>query len=334
MQSFEELYQLAKQFRESSRFQDAADFYYRALHTNGVTAKQRLWVKFGLSDSLRMTGRHIEAITYLGELYIDAMNQSDLEYAYDALYMKIDTIRCIEESQGTETPENFDRRLKMIEDGLQWLKDIGRYEWRHALLYNKAYVLWSLGNRKDAMDAAEEGYSIWRYPHPSKWERTVHARQLIDYAMSLGQYKRAAVVLDEMENINERPHQRVRLLWAKARLLRKTLENIEALEVARRAAEQVNLLQTPRENLYAYIELTKCAIASDSFSEALAAIKNVHEIAIKNQTIDRPYLVRNAQKTFEKVKDILNNKGNTSVKNIAYKELLDWIEKIVVEDYH
>jgi tetratricopeptide (TPR) repeat protein len=328
IQDFEVLYQLADEFHDSSRFQDAANLFERALHAKGGTTKQRLDAKYGLCDCLRMLGRYTEAIAYLGELYIEALDQSDYEYAYHALYQKIDTIRCIEESQERETPKNLKRRLKMIEDGLQWLKDIGREEWRHALLYNKAYVLWSLGKREDALDTAEEGYAMYK-KHDPGYQLSVYARQVIDYAISLEQYQRAKQILDEMEGINERPHQRVRLLCQKACLLRKTGKYIEALEVARRAIEHVNLLQTPREKLHSYMELTKCAIAVDSFSEALDAMKIIQEIIKQNDTIDKPYLIRNAKSLFREVKEILNAKENKSIT----KKLLEWLDKIEAEKH-
>src|SRR2546421_493840 len=133
--NFDALYQQARALWRMSRNRDAVALYERALRAPGGTEEDRFWAKFWLADSLSVLGRRPEALAHFGELYATTKNRVEFhELAYRGFYNQIQQFWGIQQVLGTETEAaNINKRLELIEEGLAWLRDIGREEWRHAL---------------------------------------------------------------------------------------------------------------------------------------------------------------------------------------------------------
>ena len=160
--NFDTLYRQAEALRWTSRYQDAATLYERALRALGGTEVDRCWAKFWLAVSLGNLGRRPEALAHHGELYAATKNRIEFhELAYRTFFSQIQEFSMIQYNLGTGTEAaNVNKRLELIAEGLAWLQDIGREEWRHALLLERAKALEDARDLEQALDVAEEAYRI------------------------------------------------------------------------------------------------------------------------------------------------------------------------------
>jgi tetratricopeptide (TPR) repeat protein len=330
-EDFETLNRLARNLREASRFVDAAALFERALRATGGTERDRLWAKFSLGECLRLSGRFTEALANFGEVYAAARDRVEFhELAYRSFYGQIETLRLIQEAGETETQANLTRRLELVEEGLSWLRDIGREEWRHALLYLQSGALQSLGEIEQALDAAEEAYRLAKKdPGGPGYYLGVHVRQAARCARRLGHYERALQALDEVEGSDMSPLTRAQVLCERVRVLRamEPPRVMEALDAARRMARMTDEIQEARERLLDYAELAYAAAAAHSFAEAQDALSVVREVALKDETFDRPFLLREARRAFQKVRDDLAEEEDKTARELQ-KTLAEWLEEI------
>lgn len=311
-------------------FADAAVLYARALDTTGGTEVDRLQAKENLSECLRHIGRYTEAIAHFGEVYAAAKDCEHHELAYRSLVQQIRSLDLLQEAQESNTHANLNRQKELIEEGLCWLRDIGRENWRHMLLLHLAYVLESLDKTEDAFDVAEEAYRLRKkgFGQPG-WVLSDHACQVARFACILGSYERSFQVLDEIEESKMVPVERVRVLLARVQVLRAIdpPRLTEALEAARRAARITDEIQRPRESLFAYQELAGIAIAVRSFAEAANALHEVRRIALDDESLDRPFLLREARNAFRKARNELAEENDKGARKL-YQKLSEWLEEI------
>ena len=110
-----------------------------------------------------MLGRFPEAFAHLGEVYAAT---KDLPMwrsrSYWAYVQQIEALRCLQEALGNETEANVGLRLRLVEKGLVWLKDVGLEKWRHALLFQKGIALWAIDRKEEALATMERAYAFAR----------------------------------------------------------------------------------------------------------------------------------------------------------------------------
>jgi hypothetical protein len=115
---FSTLNRQADALREQSLFNDALRFYERAFRAAGGSEVQRLWVRFWMGECLRLLGRYPEALTWLGELYVETRNRPEAhELAFQALHSQVEAFRRLQQSEGIETEGNLHKRLEVIDEG-------------------------------------------------------------------------------------------------------------------------------------------------------------------------------------------------------------------------
>jgi len=330
-EEFKTLYRRAKDFRDIDRYADAATLYERALRTTGGTEEERLWAKHGLGDCFYTLGQYTEALAHYGEVYVTAKEQAEFhELAYHSFYSQIEILRKLQEAERTETNANLNKRLELVEEGLRWLRDIGRETWRHALLLHRADALWALGEREQALDAVEEAYRLVKeFGKSPGYTLAAYAKELTNYARQLGRYERCLQILDETEESDMDPLDRVLILVARAQVLREMEPPrlAEAIDAARRAVRLVDEIQVPRERLHAYADLVDCTIAVNSFAEVKDALRVVREVALENETLDRPYFLRYARDSFQRNRNALAGEEDKAARELC-QLLSEWLEEV------
>jgi HSP90 family molecular chaperone len=328
-EDFDDLYHQARGLYEASRFADAAVLYERALQAHGGTEENRLRAKFWLGDCFRMLGRYTEALAHYDEVYMAARDRDEF-LTYYSYSFQIMVLRLIQETEGSnEYYDNLTRRLELIKEGLRWLQNIGREKWRHTLLYEQAFALASLGETERALDAAEEAYSVNKmFSSGPGYYLGVYATQVAMYSRLLGQYERGLQVLDEVEGSNMASCTGVQVLTEHIRLLRagKPQQLVKALDAAQRVVRLVEEIQRPRIKLFANAELAYSAIAACSFVEAFDALRMVYRIALKDETFDRPFLLREAQSTLRKTRKALYRKDDEAARKL-YRTVPKWLKE-------
>jgi tetratricopeptide (TPR) repeat protein len=330
--NFGTLYRQARALRYMSRNQDAAALYERALRAPGATEADRCWAKFWLADSLNTSGRRLEALAHYGELYAATKDRVEFyELAYRTFFAQIQQLWMIQQSLGTETEAaNVNKCLKLIAEGLAWLHDIGREEWRHALLLERAKALNDAGDLEQALDVAEEAYRINQEVRTGPgYVSDYYASWVARLARRCGYPERALQVLDDIAGNYEHLRDEVLVLEERVRVLRAfdPPRLAEAIDVARRLARLSQEIQGPRDKLFAHNEVADCAIAAQSFAEALEALRTVRQIALDDTSFDRPYLLRQAQDALQRAQQALAKHDDTEAQTLS-QTLATWLEEL------
>jgi tetratricopeptide (TPR) repeat protein len=293
---FETLYQQANKLREASLYSDALLLYERALRAPGGSDLDRLWARYWASDCLFFLGRATETIALQSELYLECWNRPEsYEIAFRALFGQIDTLVRLQPSDLSTTKATA--LLKLADDGLRWLRDIGHEDWRPALLVIRANILEQLKDSSGALEACEEAYRVAKEFDPPGFVRGFYAQNVARYARFLGHHIRALEVLEEMTSRTMTPLERSGILLERVRVLQamgsdKTLEALEAARQLVRVAEQV---QTLYSRLLAHGEMAICAGKAGSLAEARHALQMLLDIALNVRTVSRARMLRAAR---------------------------------------
>jgi tetratricopeptide (TPR) repeat protein len=305
-EDFSTLEQQADALRDQSLYNDALRFYERAFKAAGGSEVERLWVRYWMGDCLEVLGRYSEALTWLGELYVETRNRPEMyELAFRALFVQVEAFRHLQRSEGIETEENLHKRLEVIDEGRRWLRDIGRETWRPALLLARADALESLGDLEGALDAAEEAFRVQKDFDPPGFSLGNHATSVARFARQLKRYDRALEMLDEMNGRTANP---LDALGVEVELVR-TLKAMgpsrrsEALHAARRLQRIADQLQSNYDKLLGYAELAEAAAAANSLEESRSALTVVWRLAAAEQSGDRGTMLREASRVFGLLKD-------------------------------
>jgi tetratricopeptide (TPR) repeat protein len=330
--NFDTLYRQAGELRNMSRHQDAATFYERALRAPGGTEADRCWAKFWLADSLSILGRPPEALAHYGELYAATKNRVEFhELAYRAFHNQIQELWLVQQNLGTRTEvANVNKRLELIAEGLAWLRDIGREEWRHALLWERAEALDDAGDLEQALDIAEEAYRISQEARTGPgYVLEGYARQVARLARRCGRPEHALQVLDDIAGNYTSPRSEVIGLEEYVRVLRAfdPPRLAEAIDVARRLARLSREIQAPLSTLLAHDLIADCAIAAQSFAEALEALRTVRQIALDDVSFERAYLLRQAQNALRRAQRALADHDDTEAQTLS-QTLETWLEEL------
>ena len=328
-EDFGGLYCRARDLYETSQFADAAVLYERALQAPAGTEEKRLRAKFWLGDCFRMLGWYTKALVHYDEVYMAVRDRDEFfELAYYSFSFQIMALRLIQEAEGTNGHHaNLTRRLELVEEGLRWLHDIGREEWRHTLLYEQAFVFESLGEMERALEVAEEAYRTCKRFGGPGFNLGVYAIQAAMFARLLGQYDRDFQVFDEVGG-SITACTEIQMLTERIRLLRAVQppQLVQAQEAARKLAWEAKDIQRPRVKVFAYVEVALSAISVGSFRDAFDALRVVRQIALKDKTFDRSFLLREAQNTFRKSRDALFGKDD-KVASKLFRTVSKWLEE-------
>jgi tetratricopeptide (TPR) repeat protein len=330
--NFDTLYRQAQALRRMSRNKDAATLYERALRVPGGTEEDRFWAKLWLAESLSILGRRPEALAHDGELYAATKDRIEFhELAYRGFHHQIQELGLIQRNLGTRTEEaNINTRLELIAEGLAWLRDIGREEWRHALLLERAKALEDADDLEQALDVAEEAYRIEQGAGTSLgYVSDYYAWWVARLARRCGHPERALQVLDDITGNYTHLRDEVLVLEERVRVLRAfdPPRLAEAIDVARRLVRLSQEIQGPSDRLFAHDEVADCAIAAQSFAEALEALRTVRQIALDNASFERPYLLRRAQDALQRAQRALAEHDNAEAQTLS-QTLETWLAEL------
>ncbi len=315
-----ELYSLLAQATElklSERFEDAAGCYDRALRSDGLTEDLRLSVQVDFGHDLIMAGRHAEALANLGEVYAESRNQpGSVLLAFKAFYLQVDALYRLQEVLTNDAEDGLKRLVRLIDEGLQWLSDANRDEWRCTLLFLKSRVLCKLGEGEKALELAEISLREKARFDCLGFCEIDHALLVAKHARALGHTERAMQVLDSHQHQVSSGIDKIRFLALRTRLLR-DLDPSDvwtALDEARRLPVRAEETHRTRDKLIAYGELALSAAAAGSRDECRDALKRVTELALEEKTLDRAWLLRKSKRYIEEVTQLLPTRGKSRAK--------------------
>jgi tetratricopeptide (TPR) repeat protein len=308
------LHAKAEHLKAYSAYKDAAAALEKGLGTEAAGSLTNYDAKIALAHCYIMLGRFPEAMTHLGEVYAQTRNDPDLlSLSFWAYVQQIETLRCVQEALGNETEANVGLRLRLVGDGMVWLKDLGLERWSHALLFQKGIALWAIDRKEEALATMEKAYHGCKTGSGPGYSRGTYAWRVAMFSWGLGYIQRGLEVLDEEDGVHVEPVVQVQMLVQRVRLLRSSNPpaSLEALEAARRMISLLRYTQHPRIEAFAYGEWAYAAIAVDSFEEAMEAVTRLRDLALRDETINRLFLMREARKALSTVRDLLiENKSN------------------------
>jgi|GEM_PF-6005752 len=328
---FYTVYDLAKELWGQSRYESALWMFERALMIEGGDNNKRLWAKYWLADCNRMMGRYPKALAILGEIYIELRDKPEhRELAYRCLYDQIDCAIEIREYFESSEKTGLDNILGLIEEGLQWLRDIGLENWRAALLYHRSQVLWSMGEKERALDDIEEAYRLKReFKDAPGYNLVSHAKNLAHYSRLSGNFKRSLQVLDESEEFARDAFDRCILRLHRGRVLRKMISSrsIDIIENARQLARNTEDVESIYVRMLFYGETALSFIVCHSYAEALHTLERAYDVSMECQGHERFIVLKYAKDEFEGCYNSLAEKGENEVARDLYSKLRYWIEE-------
>jgi tetratricopeptide (TPR) repeat protein len=308
----------AKIFEEAQRYADAAEHYDQAIRSGSLNEVVRLDAQLELGHNLIMSGRHAEALANVGEVYSTTRHKSDSPGAsFRALYLQIDALYRLQEVYNSDAEEGLLRLRNLVDEGLQWLVDVGKAEWRCTLFFLKSRILWKLGQRDLAYELSEIALREKERSECPGFCAADHALQVVKHARLLGYRERAKEILDRYENEVLLGLSKIRFLAQKVRLVRESdgSENSASLEQARRMLLMSAEIHRARERLIAHGELAVAAFSADSRREGYDALERTVDLALKDQTLDKKWLLRKSRSYVQEVLDIAGTKNIGSAKS-------------------
>ena len=146
-------------------------------------------------------------------------------------------------------------------------------------------------------------------------------------ARRCGHPERALQVLDGIAGNYEHLRDEVLVLEERMRVLRAfdPPRLAEAIDVARRLVRLTQEIQGPLDRLFAHNEVADCAIAAQSFAEALEALRTVRQIALDDASFQRPYLLRQAQDALQRAQRALAKHDDAKALS---QTLAAWLEEL------
>jgi tetratricopeptide (TPR) repeat protein len=314
-----ELQQKAGHLQTHSKYKDAAALLEQALSGDLAESLYRYEAQMELAHCCIMLGRFPEAMAHLGEVYAATKGNPLLRYqSFWAYVQQIETLRCMQEAQGNETEANVGLRLRLIEDGLVWLRDSGLKKWRHAFFFQKGIALWALNKKEEALHTMELAYRLSRSCGGPGYSSGTYAWRVAMFSWGLGYVERGLEVLDKEDHEYAEPVVQIQMLVQRVRLLRllAPTASSDALEVARKMIGLLTYSQHPRIEAFAYAEWAYSAIDLNSFDEALEAVKRLVKLALEDETLNRAFLMREAKKALSTVLGLLEGKRGNKVRRL------------------
>ncbi|MEW6533583.1 MAG: hypothetical protein AB1473_22335 [Thermodesulfobacteriota bacterium] len=320
----------AKTLETDGKFADASEHYKRAFRTGDMDEAQRLGAQCDLGHNLIMEGRHDEALANLAEAHSTSRANCDfLLETFRAFYLEIDALYRLHEIHSSDAEPGLLRLSSLIDEGLQWLNDVDKTAWSCALLFLKSRILWKLGRRDLAYELSEKALRQKEQFNCPGFADEDHATQVVKHARLLGYRNRAFDVLARYEHRVMSGIGRIRLLAQKVRLLLELSppDVCAALDEARRLPLFAQEVYRAREQLIAFGELAVAAAAANSQNEWRAALQKTVDCALKDDTLDRKWLLRKSRSYVEEVSHIVDGKDMKRAKS-SKRSLASLIERL------
>jgi hypothetical protein len=315
-----ELQQKAGHLKTHSKYKDAAALLEQALSGDLAESLYRYQAQMELAHCCIMLGRFPEAMAHLGEVYAATKGNPLLRYqSFWAYVQQIETLRCMQEAQGTETEANVGLRLRLIEDGLVWLRESGLEKWRHAFFFQKGIALWALNKKEEALHTMELAYRLSRSSCGGPgYSSGTYAWRVAMFSWGLGYVDRGLEVLNKEEHEYAEPLVQIQMLVQRVRLLRLLgpTASADALEVARKMVGLLTHSQHPRIEAFAFAEWAYSAIDLNSFDEASEALNRLVMLALADETVNRLFLMREAKKALSNVRGLLEGKNGKKARRL------------------
>ncbi len=288
--------------------------------------------RYYLAECYRHSGELIKSLTILGEIYVATKSKPELfALANESYCYYIRNLIQIQKVEDEMTEERLSRIMEIIQEGLQWLLDIGKYECRGLLLINLADVLWSLGKKDQALVVSEEAYRLkLKDPDNQPASFGSFASELAKYARLLGYYDRSLQVLKEIEEHSHRYHYDQYYILNQLGLTFLEMEPpklMEATDVARRLVRIMRDCEAAPSSNIAYYETVSCIfIANQLYQEASESLHKIHELALRDESFLRPCVLRMAKNAFHRSYGYLNIEGDRFAEWHLHQELEEWMK--------
>ena len=315
--------QKAMSLRDKSRHLEAVAVLKDALlpHTYGGTIGDRLYAQFLLADSLGKVGRLCEGMELLSEVHNRSRALRYYELAYDSFETYIDLARIVHESGGAANPQDVEDRLTLIDRGLQWLHEIGKPAWRHALLLHKALALLSIDDCHEARRCAAEAYSLVKVSGS-----TQRGYGVVSYAITLikcerlrGDYDAAFALFRELDDcaMSSLGKLRLRTEWIRLSREARSTDGAAVYEAAKQLAESSREVQAVRDVLVCHIEVAHCAVLAELYADAARAVDTIQDIAQHSARDQRVWLLWKADRGFRSIASALEGNMASRARQLA-----------------
>jgi hypothetical protein len=194
----------------------------------------------------------------------------------------------------------------------------------------RAKALDHAGDLEQALDVAEEAYRIKQEARTGpNYASEAYPRLVAHLARCCGHPERALQVLDSIAGNYTYPRGEVQVLEERVRVLRAfdPPRLAEAIDVARRLARLSQEIQDPLSTLLAHDEVAECAIAAQSFAEALEALRTVRQIALDDASFERSFLLRGAQDALQRAQRALAKHDDAEAQTLS-QTLETWLDEL------
>ena len=280
---FNALSKQAHKLRVAGRTAEALALFEKASRAKGGSDFDRLSVTLSISECCLFLGETLRAIELQRELYRECVHRPAFqEIAFRGLFLLVHS--AVQHHWGEFSPAQGKGLLKLVDNGLRWLKEIGKEKWRPALLRVRSQVFEEMKNIKGALADSEEAFRGAKEFHPPGFLPGFYAAAISRYARLLGNFQRAAEVLAEVENLSTDPIELYSILLERARLLRALGKDraVDALETARQLRQLADEIESPVDKVLAYGELAVCAAKARSPFETTPALTLLLSVALDN----------------------------------------------------
>jgi tetratricopeptide (TPR) repeat protein len=315
----------------SDRVMDAARLYEQALEQPDMPGSLGLEIRHDLARCYLFMGKFTEAITEFSQIHVATRHDPAHDaLSYRALFEELQTIRIMKDVSDGQF-DAHDEHEHLIEDGLQWLDSIGKWNWRAPLLIEKAKMYAQQHRYALALDSAEEAFAAAkrnRFTGPS-FALGSYASFLIRYASELGRYDRAMEVIAEMEHEYMGIYTRIQFMTEKNRVLR-DMERPhlqEAVDGARTIGALLKEVQSPKNIIEAYTEMVKTFMKAGAVHDAEETMDRMVTFALGHTLGYHDFLCRSARRSLKEAGQWLQPRAGDTAQKL-HARIQEWMNAL------
>lgn len=273
----------AERYYRQSAFHEAATLYGWAMNVRGASPSQQVAARYRRAQCLSVLGDVEEAILLYTEIFSkykdDPLNAEYAFLSYNAFISEF--LYLCRDDESPYTPETL---LRMIEEGLVWLKDADMPQIRPSMLLTKARILHFMNLTCRALAVAEDAYHAARHQGTGYYQG-IHIKYITRYARIVGDFERAEAVLGDLDPAQNDPY-----TYTTARLEQLRLINaMSPVQVLRAyAVFQEILAHVPEDDragteVRAYGEMGYAYLLGGSFGKAEEMFRTMKDVAWDTQ---------------------------------------------------
>jgi hypothetical protein len=241
-----------------------AAYHFAQARSLGLRGEERHQAGIRQGGCLLIAGHLRAALSVLAAVFAEARTtEATLGYAARALRYQVNVFqRQAEAWDEHQTPASLAAQQELLDQGMQWLRDVGCYAWRAGLQYHQAIALRWAGQTTPALDMAEESlYRATRHSSPLDYQDNDHVCEVARCALAAGEIDRAEAVLQAHNQSNEGISLPV-LRWnlVRIRVFEARGAHEAACHLATRASEEAAIIAVPREVQEAHGALVRTAM--------------------------------------------------------------------------